>query len=162
MKELATVWTEVRLDRAVALLQQLAWPDGTIDATHFYEVGEKVTGVKAGRGPSLRAALLRTGRMAVVSKEGRTKRWRYQLFPRKDARPAQTERVLNEVREERRRQDEQWGQVHDDQHTVDDWLMLIDRYRPCVCRDCKHKNRKALVQVAALAVAAIESLDRSK
>jgi len=71
-------------------------------------------------------------------------------------------RVVLEVANERARQDEIWGgQDHDDEHNTSDFVDFI-RDRLAVVDgavDSKIKRRK-LVHVAALAVAAIQSLDR--
>lgn len=68
--------------------------------------------------------------------------------------------VLTEVMKERAHQDERWGGAnHDDQHTLKDFVGFIERYTRRVLWDTV-TSRKALIQVAALAVAACESLDR--
>ena len=63
--------------------------------------------------------------------------------------------VIEEVVTERARQDAKWGgPAHDDQHTPAEFAGFIrDRlgYSP---------TRKDFVQIAALAVAAVESMDR--
>jgi len=66
-----------------------------------------------------------------------------------------TGRVLDEVRAERDRQDAKWGgPAHDDEHSMGDFMRFIQqRAGPC-------PSRKALIQIAALAVAATESFDR--
>lgn len=70
-----------------------------------------------------------------------------------------TDQVINEVVAERRRQDEKWGgPEHDDQHLTDDFFSLIDAR---ITYNMKiSDSRKALIEIAALAVAAVESLDR--
>lgn len=69
------------------------------------------------------------------------------------------EKIFLEIREERFRQDEQWGgTAHDDLRTIGDWLEYIDlQLSKCCIWD---NQRQAFVKIAALAVAAIESLDR--
>jgi len=68
--------------------------------------------------------------------------------------------VYDEIKHERLQQDRQWGgPVHDDKtHDSLDWLELI-RDRVTIGGDPR-TYRKRMVQVAALAVAALESLDR--
>ena len=64
--------------------------------------------------------------------------------------------VLREVADERARQDAKWGgPAHDDQHSVGDfaWFITTRTYG-------RSPSRQVFVEVAALAVAAIESLDR--
>jgi hypothetical protein len=76
--------------------------------------------------------------------------------------------VLNEVAKERIRQDKKWGGPdHDDQHTLADWWMFRkvredDIFsRPWPLED-HAKIRKNLIEIAALAVAQIEVLDRNE
>lgn len=67
---------------------------------------------------------------------------------------------------ERQRQDEKWGgAAHDDEHSVAQWVELIQDYagwaRVMGGMHSYDKARRRLVQVAALALAAAESLDRT-
>lgn len=73
--------------------------------------------------------------------------------------------VLMEVADERERQDEKWGGPdHDDQHHTRAFIGFIDNYagaaRLAVNKSELSEARRRLIQVAALAVAAVESLDR--
>lgn len=73
--------------------------------------------------------------------------------------------VLAEVLEERRRQDAKWGGLdHDDEHDWWDWDRFIgehlDRARHVNNDSDWDVRRKQLIRVAALAVAAVESMDR--
>lgn len=75
-------------------------------------------------------------------------------------RAAPVDAVYMNIRAERARQDEQWGgPEHDDEHTPWDWARLIEcqtdwgREKDPWCR---------FVKIAALAVAAIESIERKK
>ena len=77
------------------------------------------------------------------------------------------EKVLQEIREERARQDVKWGTAHDDEHFPADWAILVSRYAiesvfmPTADEEFDGpKHRKQMIQAAALAVAAIESYDR--
>jgi hypothetical protein len=68
-------------------------------------------------------------------------------------------KIIAQVITERKHQDMQWGgPAHDDQHPIEHWmgylLHQLDRIRH------QHKDRDALIKIAALAVAAVESLDR--
>lgn len=68
--------------------------------------------------------------------------------------------VYDEVRAERRHQDEKWGgEAHDDGHGAGDWLDIIDRLMAEY--DHGEDARKILVQIAAVAVAGIETRDRA-
>lgn len=73
--------------------------------------------------------------------------------------------VLEQIASERRRQDRQWGGAsHDDDHDPREWLGFIKEHRERAVKvvgkpdDYRHR----LVVIAALAVAAIEALDRSQ
>jgi hypothetical protein len=75
--------------------------------------------------------------------------------------------IYEEIESERRAQDEEWGgPEHDDKHGVRDWLSFIVVYLgKGVGRDSDWGrklsiSRHALIQVAALAVAAVEAFDR--
>lgn len=73
---------------------------------------------------------------------------------------ARTADVLHDVWIERKRQDIKWGgATHDDHHTMDEWRELlsgrVDRV-PLSRAD----DRRLLIEIAALAVAATEALDR--
>lgn len=81
---------------------------------------------------------------------------------RKVVRTTSMVEVLTEVANERDRQDEKWGGPgHDDTHDSDDWVHFIELR--CV-RALQAKTgvsyRVRMVQIAALAVAAIQSFDR--
>lgn len=74
-------------------------------------------------------------------------------------------RVLGDIVDERGRQDSKWGgPEHDDEHLPGAWCGLIQDYagwaRVMAGMDSPDKYRRRMVQVAALAVAAIESHDR--
>lgn len=76
-----------------------------------------------------------------------------------------TYKILIQVLRERERQDEKWGgPSHDDQYTTADFVRFIIDYagwaRMMASFLSADKARRRLIQVAALAVAAIESLDR--
>lgn len=73
--------------------------------------------------------------------------------------------VLSEVARRRREQDDVHGGLeHDDLHTLEEWLILIDRYASCVrlLSTSSQEKRDYLLDVAALAVAALQSLDRKE
>ena len=73
--------------------------------------------------------------------------------------------IYRDVIKERERQDQKWGGAeHDDCHTVADWAQLIQDFaawaRAMGGMDDYTQARERLMQVAALAVAACEALDR--
>ena len=75
--------------------------------------------------------------------------------------------ILEEIVAERKHQDEKWGgPEHDDKHGIRDWLSFIVVYLgKGVNRDAEWGrklsiSRYALIQVAALCVAAVEAFDR--
>jgi hypothetical protein len=76
-----------------------------------------------------------------------------------------TEAVVADVVAERERQDGKWGGAdHDDTHEITDFVQWIEDYagwaRMMASMGSVGKTRRRLVQVAALAVAAVESMDR--
>lgn len=75
------------------------------------------------------------------------------------------QQILEEVYQERERQNKKWGGAsHDDAHTIQEFVQLIRDYagwaRVMGVMNSPDKARRRLVQVAALAVAAVESIDR--
>ena len=66
---------------------------------------------------------------------------------------------------ERDRQDQKWGgETHDDHHGPEDWHRYIVRYAGWAAQMADmgslYKYRRRMVQVSALALAAVESVDR--
>ncbi len=74
------------------------------------------------------------------------------------------QQVIRDVEDERSHQEERWGVVNDDCNTLDDWLSYVKTFSRRAARENSNSpaQRKRLVQVAALAVAAIESFDRNR
>jgi hypothetical protein len=75
--------------------------------------------------------------------------------------------VLEQVLRERNRQDAKWGgAANDDQWNALDWHEMIADYnawaRRMACMGSFDKARNRYVQIAALAVAAVEALDRKE
>jgi len=75
--------------------------------------------------------------------------------------------IYEEIENERRRQDEQWGgPEHDDNNNVRDWVTFIVAYLGKAVNRNSDWGRKlsisrvALIKVAALCVAAVEAFDR--
>lgn len=71
-------------------------------------------------------------------------------------------RAVSDVLKERRRQDLKWGgPKHDDEHSPEDWERFIMKRIPVVSEhDTAFRGR--MVQIAALAIAALESFDRKQ
>ena len=71
--------------------------------------------------------------------------------------------VLNEVAVERAKQDAKWGIQN---HSPQKWLVILGEEVGESCRGCFESDlaqyRRELIQVAAVAVAAVESLDRNE
>lgn len=81
--------------------------------------------------------------------------------------PRKIDGILAEVSDERDRQDAKWGgPEHDDQHSPIEFVKIIEDYagwaRAMFSQGSPDKGRRRLVQVAALALAAVESLDRKE
>ena len=75
--------------------------------------------------------------------------------------------VLREVGEERRRQDLRWGGPElDDRYSPADWREIVDRLldeaddASCGDDDAQAEYRRVMLQVAAVAVAAVQAHDR--
>ena len=76
-----------------------------------------------------------------------------------------TTNILHEVADERKRQDHKWGgPEHDDKHSTAEFVQWIEDYagwaRMKSSMLSHDKARDKLLDVAALAVAAVESIDR--
>jgi hypothetical protein len=77
-----------------------------------------------------------------------------------------TQSALAEVAAERAAQDAEWGgPTHDDRHLPWDWVALLTRHAGLAVTDGggeadQVRFRRQMVRVAALAVAAVESIDR--
>lgn len=72
--------------------------------------------------------------------------------------------VFGEIRSERRRQDEQWGGPdHDDEHSPQEWAQFLHKQWLAAAHEAELGGdyRGRLVKIAALAVAAAESYDRT-
>lgn len=73
--------------------------------------------------------------------------------------------LLAEVAQERMRQDAKWGgATHDDEHSTAEFVQLIEDYagwaRTMAGMHSPEKAERRLIQVAALALAAVESSRR--
>lgn len=73
--------------------------------------------------------------------------------------------IFDEIKAERERQDAKFGGAdHDDTHSVFHWFGVVRQYVIKAERDYDYPKfgavRRRLIQVAALAVAAVEVIDR--
>lgn len=70
--------------------------------------------------------------------------------------------IFDEIVEERWKQNGKWGGAdHDDTHNANDWQRYIRSHAAALTdTQSAREYRKELIQIAALAVAAVESLDR--
>lgn len=88
-----------------------------------------------------------------------------QIAAEEDPRSVRASKIADQIWAERMAQDEQWGgEQHDDEHNMDDWLRFI-RYQEAMAvqasiRADQHEFRDRMIKVAALALAALESIDR--
>jgi hypothetical protein len=78
---------------------------------------------------------------------------------------AATRAVLVELLDERRHQveDHGWTPAHDDEHHHEDFAWLIARRAVDMCNPATRgaiDSRRLMVEIAAIAIAAIERLDR--
>lgn len=71
--------------------------------------------------------------------------------------------ILDEITTERAYQDQKWGTAFDDANTVNDWGAYIGIYlaRATTMNASADEQRKGMLQVATLAVAALEAFDRN-
>ena len=71
-------------------------------------------------------------------------------------------KALQDVATERQRQDAKWGgPEHDDTHPISDWQQFISqRAENLVYRGNPERMYELFIEIAALAVAAAESIDR--
>ena len=72
--------------------------------------------------------------------------------------------IITDIERERQRQDEQWGGAeHDDTHGSVDWMRYRRKFEDRVLLyDGPQTRRDALIKIAALAIAQIESLARKQ
>src|SRR5574341_470053 len=71
--------------------------------------------------------------------------------------------IFDQIEDERDYQDAQWGTEFDDRNTANDWVTYITQYasRAGVMNVTPDDFEQAMVKVAALAVAAIETSQRN-
>ena len=73
------------------------------------------------------------------------------------------EKILEKIRSERCYQCDKWGNDFDDQNTINDWSAYISEYlgKATAFRALKKDQRNNLLEVATLAIAALESFERN-
>ncbi len=70
--------------------------------------------------------------------------------------------ILNEVMIERTRQEGEWGADVDSMHTLDNWITFISTYCGLAAIQMSPEGqRRKMLQVATLAIAACESFDHN-
>jgi hypothetical protein len=78
--------------------------------------------------------------------------------------PNVVDRFIAAVKLRRRYQDQKskWGHAFDDKNTPNDWVSFIANYavKGCTFRVTADEFREAMVDVAAIALAAVEALER--
>lgn len=76
--------------------------------------------------------------------------------------PGMSNRIIEDINSERAEQDRRFGGPwHDDDHTPDDWIKFIRKHATQALTATPTDYRYELVRIAALAVAAIQSVDRT-
>ncbi len=69
--------------------------------------------------------------------------------------------IYDEIRDERDRQDKKWGgPAHDDGHSINDFVAFIAKHAGKAVDEAPLGQRKQMIRAAALAVAAIQKIDR--
>ena len=81
-------------------------------------------------------------------------------------------KVFDEIMAERTRQDAQWGgPSHDDTHDPSDWMNFVANQLEKFAHSMLHRGesyyttpdaRQRFIKIAALSIAAVESMDRSQ
>ena len=77
-------------------------------------------------------------------------------------------RILDEIRQERARQDEKYGGPdHDDSHHPGDWCLILTKYLGRAAAETidavpDAAFRDNMMKIAAVAIAATQSLDRTQ
>lgn len=74
---------------------------------------------------------------------------------------AYLQKVLEEIQAERRYQDRQWGTDFDDKNDLDNWIRYVVTYCGRASLGSPAQQRRDMLKVAAIAVAACESFDRN-
>lgn len=77
--------------------------------------------------------------------------------------PDDIEPILQSIRDERAYQDAKWGKEFDARNTINDWVTYIHNYAADACAWLidKEAQKRSLIKVAALAVAAIQRCEEN-
>ena len=78
--------------------------------------------------------------------------------------PDSRDLILIDISEEREYQEARWGEAFDDRNTINDWITYITSYAGSMYSfktTDSEALKKKFIKVAALAVAAIETLERN-
>jgi hypothetical protein len=76
--------------------------------------------------------------------------------------------IFEEIKAERARQDQFWGEKFDAKNTANDWVAYIVRYVSTAAYDGRERKftnvyfRSQMIKAAALCIAAIEALDKNE
>lgn len=90
--------------------------------------------------------------------------WKELFTPRNISMNTEAQRqIFNEIQAERLYQDNKWGTEFDDKNTLNDWIVYINNYaaKAAFMGNTPEEQRAALIKVASLAVAALETFDRN-
>jgi len=71
--------------------------------------------------------------------------------------------VYEELKAEREYQDGKWGHAFDDNNTLNDWMQYINIHgsKAAAVGNSKEEQRKQMIKVTALGIAALETFDRN-
>lgn len=69
--------------------------------------------------------------------------------------------IFEEIRKERERQDGKFGETFDAKNTANDWAAYINHYMPTGFHTTTPEFERKMVQIAAIAVAAIQASRRN-
>lgn len=71
--------------------------------------------------------------------------------------------IYTELKAERDYQDGKWGHAFDDKNTLNDWMQYINIHgaKAAAMGVSKEEQRKQMVKVTALGIAALEAFDRN-
>ena len=72
-----------------------------------------------------------------------------------------SQHVLGEIKAEREYQDNRWGTDFDDKNDLDNWIRYIVTYCGRASQGSPLRQRRDMMKVAAIAVAACEAFDRN-
>ncbi len=68
------------------------------------------------------------------------------------------DKIIADIREEREKQLQKWSYEHDAKHDIRDWMRIIANDATKLLNDDSRNNYRRFVQIAAVCVAAIETI----